>query len=197
MSLKHAILVLLENEPASGYDLMQRFKSGIGHFWNAKHQQVYLELKKLHRDKWVQFEVEMQTERPDKKIYRITRTGQRALKAWFKKPVKPPSVNDALLVKIFGGHLTDRDGLVAEIDEHLERYQARLQEYQQLEQTYFSQAEATRKLYRLPYVTLRRGIRYVQSTMEWLQEARALIHSGKSPAKPLLSSGSHRQAAKR
>ena len=47
MSLKHAILILLETEPGSGYDLVKRFKAGLGYFWNAKHQQVYQELKKL------------------------------------------------------------------------------------------------------------------------------------------------------
>ena len=42
MSLKHAILTLLESQPGSGYDLVKRFKDGLGYFWNAKHQQVYL-----------------------------------------------------------------------------------------------------------------------------------------------------------
>lgn len=198
MSLKHAILVLLENEPGSGYDLMQRFSSGIGHFWNAKHQQVYLELKKLHRDKWVEFEVETQAERPDKKVYRVTRAGQRALKEWFRKPVRPPRVNDELMVKVFGGHLTDRTGLMAELDDHLVRHRSRLEEYRVLEQGYFSQNEATRRRYRLPYQTLRRGIRYVLSTIEWMEEARALLESDNLlPAKPLLSAALPTKSAKR
>src|SRR6185295_5519379 len=105
MSLKHAILVLLENKPGSGYDLFQRFQSGIGNFWHASHQQVYQELKKLHTAKLVQYELKTQTEKPDKKVYRITKAGQRALKTWFQHPVKPPRIKEALLVKIFGGQL--------------------------------------------------------------------------------------------
>jgi PadR family transcriptional regulator, regulatory protein AphA len=196
MSLKHAILVMLENEPGTGYDLAQRFKSGIGHFWNAKHQQIYLELKKLHRDKWVAFEVEAQSEKPDKKIYRITRAGQKALKEWLRKPVKPPRVNDALLVKVFGGQQSDAPVLVAELDEHIARYRARLEEYGQMEQAFFDQDEATRSRYRLPYLTLRRGIRYVRGTLEWLEEARTLLAEGGVPAKPLLPVGSRKTAAK-
>jgi PadR family transcriptional regulator, regulatory protein AphA len=197
MSLKHAILVMLENEPGTGYDLAQRFKSGIGHFWNAKHQQIYLELKKLHRDKWVAFEVEAQSEKPDKKIYRITRTGQKALKEWLRKPVKPPRINDALLVKVFGGQQSDAPVLVAELDEHITRYRARLEEYGQMEQVFFEQDGATRSRYRLPYLTLRRGIRYVRGTLEWLEEARTLLAEGGVPAKPLLPVGSRKTAAKR
>lgn len=193
MSLKHAILVLLENEPGSGYDLAQRFKTGIGHFWNAKHQQVYLELKKLHRAKWVGYEVENQVERPDRKIYRITRAGQRALKEWFRKPLKPPQVKDALLVKVFGGHAADAVALIAEIDEHLTFHRRKLEEYRVLEQGYFSQSEAIRERYRLPYLTLRRGIRYAQATIDWLDETREWLAEDGLPRQPVLPSAVKRR----
>jgi PadR family transcriptional regulator AphA len=197
MSLKHAILVLLENEPGSGYDLAQRFRSGIGHFWNASHQQVYQELKKLHRARLVKFEVEAQHERPDRKVYRITPAGHRALEAWFRTGVKPPRVKDELLIKVFGGHLTDRDVLLSELDDHLGRYRTRLDEYRELEQGYFSQDERVRERYRLPYLTLRRGIRYILGMIDWLEEAKSLIESGRLPAKPLLPAGSRTKPARR
>lgn len=197
MSLKHAILVMLENEPGTGYDLAQRFKSGIGHFWNAKHQQIYLELKKLHHDKWVAFAVEAQTDKPDKKIYRITRAGQKALKDWLRKPIKPPRINDALLVKVFGAQPTDIPVLLAEFDEHITRYRARLAEYSQMEQAFFEQDAATRQRYRLPYLTLRRGIRYVRGTLEWLEEARELLASNGLPAAPLLGTHSRKPTQRR
>lgn len=186
MSLRHAILVLLDREPGSGYDLMGRFRSGIGHFWNATHQQVYQELGKLHDEKLVEFEVETQAERPDKKVYRITRGGRSALKAWFREPVKPPQVKDALLVKVFGGHIVNPAALVAELDQHLDFHRRKLEEYRVLEQGYFSQGEVVREEFRLPYLTLRRGIRYALGTIEWLEEARALVESGDPIAAPLL-----------
>lgn len=197
MALKHAILVLLENEPGSGYDLAQRFKSGIGHFWNASHQQVYQELKKLHKARLVKFEVETQDERPDRKVYRITPAGHRALEAWFRTPVKPPRVKDELLIKVFGGHLTEKAGLLRELDDHLARYRARLDKYCQLEAGYFSQDERARERYRLPYLTLRRGIRYILSVIEWLEEAKSLIKGGGLPAKPLLAADMNKGSRKR
>ncbi len=188
MSLKHAILVMLEREAGSGYDLMQRFNSGIGHFWNAKHQQVYQELKKLNQEKLVSYQVKAQTERPDKKVYRITAVGRRALKAWLHAPVKPPRVNDALLVKVFGAQMADSKLMQAELDRHIALHQRSLAEYLKMEQPYFQADEAQQRKYRLPYLTLRRGIRYEQDWIEWLTETRELLEKDAVPTKPVLRS---------
>ena len=85
MSLKHAILILLESKPGSGYDLVKRFKSGLGWFWNAKHQQVYQELKKLSEAGWLAFEEEAQDSRPDKKNYHLTPAGHAELQRWLEE----------------------------------------------------------------------------------------------------------------
>lgn len=187
MSLKHAILVLLENKPGSGYDLMGRFNSGIGHFWNSTHQQVYQELKRLHEEGCVEFEVETQAERPDKKNYRITRAGKKALAAWLAEPVAPPQLRDALLVKIYAAHLGDKDTLVAELDRHLALHRGALEEYRQIETDYFSLDDAGRRRLRLPYLTLRRGIRYELGSIEWFEEARTLLADDGLPKAPVLS----------
>ncbi|MFC1406509.1 MULTISPECIES: PadR family transcriptional regulator [Streptacidiphilus] len=47
MSLRHALLGLLREQPASGYDLMQIFKLSLGNTWPATQGQIYPELGKL------------------------------------------------------------------------------------------------------------------------------------------------------
>lgn len=47
MSLRHALLGLLREGPASGYDLMQIFKISLSNAWPATQSQVYTELGKL------------------------------------------------------------------------------------------------------------------------------------------------------
>ena len=47
MSLRHALLGLLHEQPASGYDLMQIFKLSLSHTWPATQSQVYTELGRL------------------------------------------------------------------------------------------------------------------------------------------------------
>lgn len=50
MSLRHAILTALIEEPSSGLALTRRFDRSIGYFWQATHQQVYRELGKLEME---------------------------------------------------------------------------------------------------------------------------------------------------
>ncbi len=195
MSLKHAILVLLERQPSSGYDLAQRFKAGIGNFWNASHQQVYQELKKLHRETLVKFAVEAQSGRPDRKVYRITARGHKALRDWLHKPLKPPRINTALLVKIYGAHLAKTDKLLAELDQHLAFHRQQLGDYLAMEQGYFSQAESGRRKYLLPYLTLRRGIRNEQGWLEWLAEVREVLMGKGLPRAPVLKSAKTRKTS--
>jgi PadR family transcriptional regulator, regulatory protein AphA len=50
MSLRHALLGLLREGPASGYDLLQTFKLALHDTWPATQSQVYAELGKLAAD---------------------------------------------------------------------------------------------------------------------------------------------------
>jgi PadR family transcriptional regulator, regulatory protein AphA len=47
MSLRYALLGLLREEPASGYDLLQIFRKSLHNTWPATQSQVYTELTKL------------------------------------------------------------------------------------------------------------------------------------------------------
>ncbi len=186
MSLKHAILVLLEQKPGSGYDLAQRFKGGIGHFWNASHQQIYQELKKLSSQKLVEFELQSQSERPDKKHYRITAAGRNALKAWLLEPTRPERLNSALLVKIYAANLAEPAALVAELEQNLAEHRRRLDEYVSLEQSYLGKGDRIGRKQSQMYLTLRCGIRYEWNWIELLNEAKALLIDGLLPPKPVL-----------
>jgi len=175
MSLKHAILVLLETEPGSGYDLMQQFKQSLGYFWNAKHQQIYLQLKKLNSEKLISFSLEKQTGKPDKKVYGITDLGVKELQQWIASPVKPAKVNDALLVKIYGGHLTSAKNLLDELEQHRLIHDSTLQKLLKIEQLYRQFPDDKQKKYQLPYLTLRRGILGEKAWLAWAEEAKKTI----------------------
>lgn len=179
MSLKHAILVLLETEPSSGYDLVKHFKRSLGYFWNAKHQQVYQQLKKLTEDRWVQFQQHSQDDKPDKKVYEITPLGREALGKWISQPVKPNKINDSLLVKLYGGHLTSKENLLAELQTHKAIHQTTLENLLKIEGLYLALDEEKKAHYLLPYMTLRRGIIGEKAWLEWAEEVdKTLVTSG-------------------
>ena len=175
MSLKHAILVLLETEPSSGYDLLQQFKGSLGYFWNAKHQQVYQQLKKLNEDGLIQFQLEQQEGKPDKKIYTITPDGEKELANWLRTPVAPNKVNDALLVKIYGGNHCEPQVILEELNRHIEIHRKTLNKLKAIEQSYLQLTEKGKTKYRLPYLTLRRGILGELAWLEWANEAKSEI----------------------
>lgn len=173
MSLKHAILVLLESEEGSGYDIVKSFNQGLGYFWNASHQQVYQELKKLHGQGWVDFEVQSQAGRPDKKVYQITTVGREELRAWLEQPAKLPKINDALLVKIYAGAMNELPALLAEIKSQREHYEAMLNEFLAIEQRYQAGSEHEQRQWKMPYLTLRRGIYSLRAWLQWADEVLA------------------------
>lgn len=185
MSLKHAILVLLEREPGSGYDLAQRFHQGIGNFWRASHQQIYQQLKALSASGWVVYETEEQQGKPDRKVYRSTPAGGQELRRWLNEPVKSPVLRDALLVKVFAGDLADRGVLLAELERQIARQREILSAYRVKEQAYFLLDEPGKRRMRLPYLTLRRGIRHAQDMLGWLEETHGLLARDELPQAPV------------
>ncbi|GAA2420658.1 helix-turn-helix transcriptional regulator [Streptomyces mauvecolor] len=104
MSLRHAVLGLLTNRPASGYDLMKLFETSLAHVWSATQSQVYGELGKLADGGLV----EVSAEGPrGRKEYAITEAGRSELHRWLTEvePVRTRR-SDSLLRVFFLGELT-------------------------------------------------------------------------------------------
>lgn len=104
MSLKHAVLGLLAESPASGYDLMKLFNASLSNVWPATQSQVYGELTKLTTAGLV--EVAAQGPR-GRKEYAITDDGLAELRHWLTA-VEPggPQRHDGLLRVFFLGIVT-------------------------------------------------------------------------------------------
>ncbi|MFZ0076848.1 MAG: PadR family transcriptional regulator, partial [Exiguobacterium undae] len=84
MALRFALLGLLTQGEATGYDLSTTFKKQMTHFWTAHHTQIYRELLKMEDDQLVTSVYIVQEDLPDKKVYSITEQGQTALVAWLR-----------------------------------------------------------------------------------------------------------------
>jgi PadR family transcriptional regulator AphA len=175
MSLKHAILTLLETEEASGYDILKRFKQRLGFFWNASHQQIYLQLKNMNTEGLIEFEHETQQTRPNRKVYKVTPLGKKTLIQWMETSVKVDKVNDALLVKLYAGHLVDIEVLKQEIQQHTVIHQRMLDTFLALEKNYLALKSTDQAPFKLPYLTLRRGILGEQAWLAWANEVNLYL----------------------
>jgi PadR family transcriptional regulator AphA len=175
VSLKHAIMVLLETEAGSGYDLLQRFKQRLGFFWQASHQQIYQQLKVMHQDGLINCQLEVQQGKPDRKVYTMTKAGHQELLAWLNAACKPQKVNDSLLVKLYGGHLLDKTVLFGEIQQHKKQHEKALAIMLEMELQYQQLAGGEKNKLALPFLTLRRGILGEQAWLSWADEVEQLL----------------------
>lgn len=177
MSLRYALLAALASKPRTGYELSRKVEGSIGFFWNATHQQIYKELKGLDSEGWVSAREVQQDEKPDKKVYKLTATGLRELKKWIGEKVELPPSKDALLIKIFAGHLVEPEVLLKVLEESIEERRARLATYREILKTYFSDPEAVSEPLQFQYLTLRQGILFEEAWLKWAGETRAFIVS--------------------
>jgi DNA-binding PadR family transcriptional regulator len=99
MSVRHALLALLEEGPKYGLQLRQEFESRTGEVWPLNVGQVYTTLQRLERDGLVASD-DPEGEGPQKG-FRITPAGGRELAEWLRTPPGPlPPPRDELVIKV-------------------------------------------------------------------------------------------------
>ncbi|WP_433204302.1 PadR family transcriptional regulator [Nocardia sp. CA-107356] len=98
MSLRYALLGLLADRPASGYDLLQRFKESLANVWPATQSQIYTELTKLADAG----SIEVSDEGPrGRKEYTITDAGLADLREWLTTTKPKRSARNETLLRVF------------------------------------------------------------------------------------------------
>ncbi|MEV5833413.1 PadR family transcriptional regulator [Nocardia sp. NPDC052112] len=98
MSLRYALLGLLADRPASGYDLLQRFKVSLANVWPATQSQIYTELTKLADAG----SIAVSDEGPrGRKEYTITDTGLVDLREWLTTTKPKRVARNEMLLRVF------------------------------------------------------------------------------------------------
>jgi DNA-binding PadR family transcriptional regulator len=99
MSVRHAILALLSNQPKFGLQLQQEFESRTGNVWPLNVGQVYTTLQRLERDGLIE-EADNEV-KSAQKDYQITSVGRTELLEWLKTPTGlDPPPRDELVIKM-------------------------------------------------------------------------------------------------
>ncbi|PSB00325.1 PadR family transcriptional regulator [Merismopedia glauca] len=102
MSLSHIILGLLQQQERTGYDLKTEcFDDCIAHLWRADQAQIYRTLDKLEQQGEIVCTVEIQHERPNRKVYRITARGSAEFTRWLQTHQPLPVGREPLLMQLY------------------------------------------------------------------------------------------------
>jgi PadR family transcriptional regulator AphA len=169
-----AVLGLLTFGEHSGYDLHQLVEQSIGFFLTPAKSQIYAELRRLVSLGYaVEREVE-QDRRPDKRVYRITASGRRALREWLEEAEVPPDeIKSPFLVKVFFGARMDRGALLSQLKEARREARERLDQLKVIEDAIKDQDDLF-----FPYLTLKSGLAHCRASIRWADEVIRDLEAG-------------------
>lgn len=179
MSLKYALMGLINYKPATGYDLKTAFTDSIGMFWNASLPQIYRTLNQMEKNGLLSSSIEQQEGKPNRRIYDLTDKGKMEFREWLNKTMEFPLVtkNDMLL-KLFFGNLIDKKELVA----HFKKWRkSAFQLHEKLETEikpiagYYATKTGAQDDMRFWLLTADYGRRHAKMVIEWCDEALEVI----------------------
>ena len=168
----YLILGLLSLGEMSGYELKQQADMSVALFYaSPARSQIYTELRRLSELGYATEREVEQTDRPDKRLYSITESGEAALRDWLENtPTSADVIKSHLLLKIFFGKHMDRDELIAEVED----YRSSAYEFiETLNQTRANCGGEPGTLF--TYLTTGLGISHAHANIEWADEAIALL----------------------
>jgi PadR family transcriptional regulator, regulatory protein AphA len=183
MSLRYGLLGLLNYGESTGYELKKIFDESLNFFWQAHKSQIYKELTTLEKGGLLSVETVIQEDRPNKKLYSLTEKGRKDFLNWLQAELNPAdfTVRDTFLVKVFfWGELEKKEALTR-LQEFIELHENKLKSYLPVDGTvegYREQAGNYRTLFW--NFTVKQGIAYSRTCIEWAQEASEVLNNHES-----------------
>jgi DNA-binding PadR family transcriptional regulator len=178
VSLDHAILGLLVEQPSHGYSIKKRLFESLAEAVGVNDGQLYPALARLESRGWIRKRVVAQRRSPPKHLWRVTAAGLREFQRWLATPEPEPDAAVDLFWRhgflqrcAFFRHL-DGSGVAAHASRELEGARRRLARLERLSTRLLAQgADPYRRL------LVEYGIRYQRMRCEWLSE----LHSCAAP----------------
>jgi DNA-binding PadR family transcriptional regulator len=175
MALRNAILAVLLDTEASGYDLAKYFDASVANFWTSTPQQIYRELEKMEAQGLVSARVIPQERRPNKRLFSLTEAGRAELHAFTARRPKPLAHRDELLVQVQSLEAGDAEAVRRAVRDKQEAAQTKLKQYEHLRDRILAgrtEADFLATADRVgPYLTLARGIAFEQENIRWCEFA--------------------------
>ncbi len=166
--MKYALLALLAQSPAHGYELKQAFEDlfgGVQPPLNAG--QIYTTLSRLERDGLVEDYVVEQEDRPDKRVYQLTADGRSAVRAWIVKPITGTRLKDEFFTKL----VLARAASIADPCELIERQRhAYLQSMRDLNDLLMKNSHNPTAA-----LLIEGAILHIEADLKWLDRCEAIL----------------------
>ncbi|MEL7472258.1 MAG: PadR family transcriptional regulator [Planctomycetota bacterium] len=173
MSLDCVLLGLL-SRPSSGYDLKQWFSRAFHHFWAAEPSQIYRTLGRLEDHGLASVEETPSLKGPPRRVYRRTKAGRAALRAWLRDGPSMSDTRQSQLAQVLFLAELPKDAQRRFLRALLREYEARLEDLLAVAAEVEHHADPARapsedEFFRR--LTLDAGIQQYQSWIDWIDRA--------------------------
>lgn len=172
MSLRHALLGALADQPRTGYALVKHFEQSLAYAWPASHSQIYPELARLREAGLIE---EAETGPRGSRTYAITRGGLEEIRRWLQDTEPDRRVRSDAALRMFFLWLLDPDEAERRLDQERKYWHGILAEFERIR----AEPTGTNRKARTFRIALDGGIRTVQARLESLDLA---IEQVRSPA---------------
>lgn len=178
----YTILGCLTVEPMSGYDVKKFLERSVVHFWSESYGQIYPALKALEEKGLVKGHDEPGEKGRAKRVYRITATGRKALRAWLERPAEPVTPRYEHSLKLFFGYNVGRGASLEHVRRLRREAEGSLTSYGKWEERLRERAREEPDS-PAPYwlVVLRGGVRYAEMLLAWCDEAEKTLRGLQTP----------------
>jgi PadR family transcriptional regulator AphA len=177
MSLRYVLLAVLNKEPNTGYGIGRLLRTELRHIWQARLQQIYIEIARSESEGMLRAQVTHMPNRPAKKVYSLTPAGTLALDDWLAQPPSVDSSRDDLMVRLYCLPRAPLDLLVRRLEERRDLLEAKARELRRtLESTSGDPATIG---YRL---TLDAALAAAEAQITWGERAVSALREGQANA---------------
>jgi PadR family transcriptional regulator, regulatory protein AphA len=183
MSLRHALLGALADDPRTGYGLLKHFEQSLAYAWPASHSQIYPELARMLEEGLI----EEQAAGPRRsRTYAITDAGVAEVRRWLRETAPERRVRSDAALRTFFLWLLEPDEAVEQLEREREYSQGLLAEFEAIRKEPIGELRKGRA-FRL---ALESGIRATEARLEWIDWAIEQVLSDEWSAAPARASES-------
>lgn len=171
MSIKYAILGLLNYSDMHGYRIKTHIENNFGHMWSINFGQIYPSLKELKNDGLIDMIDVAPSDNggPHRKLYSITANGRDEFMQWLTAPPKKPMlIRDAFLLKFAFFGFGDPKGAKSILDKQIKIFSDQLKRRKANLKKWESRGAYVRLITEL-------GVSQNEMYLKWLRRARKEI----------------------
>ena len=171
MSLRHALLGALADQPRTGYALLKHFEQSLGQAWPASHSQIYPELARLRGEGLIR---ETAAGARGSRTYGLTEAGLDEVRRWLRGTEPDRRVRSDAALRVFFLWLLEPAEAEAFLERERAHLQGRLERYERIRAEDPVLRTRKQRAFRL---ALEGGIRSLEARLAWIDWAAGEVGS--------------------